>query len=241
MPTNENTEAAPETLNILYQDETLVAIDKPPGLLVHRSSIDAYETQFALQMLRDQIGQEVFPCHRLDKPTSGVLLFALNKEALTKIREAFTEQTTNKSYRAVVRGWLDGTGVIDSPLRKEDNPSKVQDAVTEYRCLQQSALEIPIGRYPTARFSLIELEPKTGRTHQLRRHMAHLRHPIIGDTRHGDGVQNRFLREHYGKQMLLLRAMRLQLEHPVSHAPLDIHAKDDGCFNDALEKLDLST
>ena len=233
----ENTDSL---LEILYQDADLIAIDKRAGLLVHRSRVDAQETQFALQMLRDQIGQEVHPCHRLDKPTSGVLLFALNREAHRRAQVAFAEQRTEKTYHAVVRGWLDGSGVIDYPLRNEDKPDKVQDAFTEYACLSQSTVEVPVGRYPSARFSLVELRPKTGRTHQLRRHMAHLRHPILGDTRHGDGVQNRFLRAHNGQQMLLLRAVRLQMPHPVTGKALDIRAGVDAAFEAALERLRLS-
>lgn len=239
METHVNSENAKERLEILYQDTDLIAIDKPAGLLVHRSSVDAHETQFALQMLRDQLGQEVHPCHRLDKPTSGVLLFALSREAHRLAQDAFAAQRTEKTYHAVVRGWLDGSGVIDYALRNEDKPDKIQDAVTQYRCLHQSTVEVPVGRYPSARFSLVELHPKTGRTHQLRRHMAHLRHPILGDTRHGDSAQNRFLRAHCGLQMLMLRAIRLQMPHPISGEPLDIRAGTDEYFEAVLKELNL--
>jgi tRNA pseudouridine65 synthase len=237
---HENTENVENRLKILYQDANLIAIDKPAGLLVHRSSVDAHETQFALQMLRDQIGQEVHPCHRLDKPTSGVLMFALNREAHRLTQNAFAEQRIEKTYHAVVRGWLDGSGVIDYALRNEDQPDKVQEAVTEYCSLQQSSVEVPVGRYPTARLTLVELRPKTGRTHQLRRHMAHLRHPILGDTRHGDSAQNRFLRAHCGLQMLMLRAIRMQIPHPISGELLDIRSGADKDFGAALKSLELA-
>ena len=227
-------------LNILHQDPHYLAIDKPANLLVHRSAQDAHETQFALQMLRDQIGQSVYPCHRLDKPTSGVLLFALNQQAQRAAHSAFAEQHPEKTYFAAVRGWVDAAGVIDHDLRKEDKPGKVQTAVTEYRCLRQSTINTPVGRYPSARFSLVKLSPRTGRTHQLRRHMAHLRHPILGDTRHGDSAQNRFLRAYCGHQRLLLRAVRLRMTHPMGGPALDIEAGADREFDAILARLDLS-
>jgi tRNA pseudouridine65 synthase len=227
-------------LNILYQDDHYVAIDKPAGMLVHRSALDRHATEFAVQTLRDQIGHNVNPCHRLDRPTSGVLLFALTAEATRAARDAFVEHRVTKTYHAVVRGWLTGSGTIDYDLRSEENPNKVQTAISEYRGLKQSTVEVPVGRYPSARCSLVELQPKTGRTHQLRRHMAHLRHPILGDTRHGDGAQNQFLRAHCGQQILLLRAVRLQLSHPISGEPLDIRAGQHLDFDAALAKLGLT-
>lgn len=240
MATHEHTEVAPEPLKIVYQDDALIAIDKPSGLLVHRSQIDAYETRFALQLLRDQIGQEVYPCHRLDKPTSGVLLFALSKEALKIVQPLFAEGKTEKTYHAIVRGWIDDSGTIDYDLRHEDKPSKVQSAQTDYRCLARSTIHQSLGRYDSARFSLVELRPKTGRKHQLRRHLAHLRHPILGDSRHGDGVQNRFLRSYCLQNRLMLRATRLKLEHPISGEALDLRAEDEVDFSDVLKKLELA-
>ena len=240
MATLENTELQTDPLEIIYQDADYVAIDKPAGLLVHRSPLDKYATEFAIQRLRDQIGQTVNPCHRLDRPTSGVLLFALNAEATRHAQEHFIEHRVSKTYHALVRGWLDGEGVIDYDLRNEEKPDKVQSAVTEYRSLDQSSVEIPVGRYPNGRFSLVELQPRTGRTHQLRRHMKHLRHPILGDTRHGDGAQNQFLRSYCGQQLLMLRAMRLQMPHPMRDGEtLDIHAGVDTDFNAVLKKLGL--
>ena len=240
MATLQNTELQTDPLEIIYQDADYVAIDKPAGLLVHRSPLDKYATEFAVQKLRDQIGQVVNPCHRLDRPTSGVLLFALNAEATRSAQELFIEHRMTKTYHALVRGWLDGEGVIDYDLRNQEKPDKVQSAVTEYRCLNQSSVEIPVGRYPNGRFSLVELQPRTGRTHQLRRHMKHLRHPILGDTRHGDSAQNQFLRSYCGQQLLMLRAMRLQMPHPMREGEtLDIRAGVDTDFNAVLKKLGL--
>ncbi len=227
-------------LPILYQDADYVAIDKPPGLLVHRTQLDAYATEFALQTLRDQIGQEVFPCHRLDRPTSGILLFALNHDALRFAQEQFVEKTTHKEYHAVVRGWAPDNGEIDYDLRSEDNPTKSKSAQTSYTCLNRCQLELPVGRYPTARFSLLKLVPLTGRKHQLRRHMAHIRHPILGDTCHGDSTQNRFLREHFGVQRLLLRATKLEIHIPSSTTRLTLDAPQACEFSQLVSALKLS-
>ena len=224
---------------MIYRDDQLIAVDKPSGLLVHRTALDAVETRFALQLLREQIGQVVYPCHRLDKPTSGVLLFALDPETLRAVQAQFAENRITKTYRAIVRGWTEESGRIDYDLRHEDKPSKIQSAVTEYRSLAQSTVEHPVGRYPSARFSHLELSPKTGRKHQLRRHMAHLRYPILGDTRHGDGAQNRFLREYCDCHELMLRAMRLELEHPHSGERLLIDAEVDHIFESVLDRLKL--
>ncbi|KRP37024.1 MAG: hypothetical protein ABS34_04825 [Opitutaceae bacterium BACL24 MAG-120322-bin51] len=227
-------------LPIIYQSTDYVAIDKPPGLLVHRTQLDAYATEFALQLLRDQIGQEVFPCHRLDRATSGILLFALNREALCFAQTQFTERTTHKEYHAVVRGWAEDAGEINYDLRAEDHPSKSQSSQTRYTCVNRVELALPVSRYPTARFSLLKLIPLTGRKHQLRRHMAHLRHPIIGDTCHGDSAQNRFLREHFGVQRLLLRATKLEIDIPNCRTRLQLEAPQACEFSQLVEALNLS-
>jgi len=231
-------------LEILYQDDWLVAINKPPGLLVHRSFMDSAATEFAVQLLRDQLGQWVQPVHRLDRPTSGVLLFALEKEAGNRLMEQFAEHRPEKTYHAIVRGYCRGEGVLEYALKREvDDYTQAssaveQNAVTDWKCLQTVELPMAVGKFPTARFSLLELKPKTGRKHQLRRHMAHLRHPIIGDTRHGDGVQNRFFREQLGIHRLLLHASRIQFEHPVTGKPVEISAGFEERFERAVESFE---
>ncbi len=224
-------------LDILYQDKSLVAINKPAGLLVHRSMIDRHETQYALQIVRDQIGQRVYPVHRLDKPTSGVLLFALSAEIARLMTEIFTARETQKEYLAIVRGYSDTHQVIDYPLketldkmtdRQAEQDKAAQRAITEYRRLATVELPHAIGRYPTARYSLIRAWPKTGRKHQIRRHMKHIFHPIVGDTTHGDGKHNRLFRDAFDCQRLLLHATRLGFIHPLNgesvllDAPLDV-------------------
>ncbi|WP_269523818.1 pseudouridine synthase [Coraliomargarita parva] len=222
---------------ILYQDADYVAINKPAGLLVHRTGLASDASEFALQWLSGHLGQKVFPCHRLDRPTSGVLLFALHLDALRAMEEQFRGQTVRKSYLAVVRGWTEGSGQIDSPLRSEENPDKVQDACTRYERLARSELMEPVGRYSSARFSLLELKPQTGRKHQLRRHMAHIRHPILGDTRHGDGTQNRFARARLACPRLLLHAGELTFSHPKGGQSVQIHAPLPDAFAQVLDAL----
>lgn len=210
-------------LPILFHDDYFVAIDKPSGLLVHRSWIAREATEFALQKVRDQIGQRVYPVHRLDRPTSGILLFAKDADTARLTTELFANRQIEKTYHAVVRGYL-SDGVLDYPLKEEldkiadaqaDPNKEAQAAVTEYRCLKQIELPFAVGkRHPTSRYSLMQLKPKTGRKHQLRRHMAHLRHPIIGDSHHGDGRHNRFFKEHFNLHRLMLAATELAFEHP---------------------------
>lgn len=199
-------------LRILYQDDDLVAVDKPAGLLVHRTRI-ADEQAAALQQVRDLVGRRVNPVHRLDRPTSGVLLFAFEADTTRLLQAMFNDGRAHKRYLAVVRGHAPEHGVIDRPLR-QDRHKPERSARTIYRRLYTAEAPFPAGRYNTARFSLLEAEPQTGRLHQLRRHFAHLRHPIIGDTTHGDGKQNRAFREHVGVHRLLLMARALTLPHP---------------------------
>ncbi|MFO8026550.1 MAG: pseudouridine synthase, partial [Opitutales bacterium] len=206
---------------------------------VHRSPLAKNESVFALQLLRDQIGQIVHPCHRLDRPTSGVLLFALDPESLRFTQEELADQGCEKVYHAAVRGWTEDAGEIDYDLKTEEAPHKVQSSQTHYRTLARSEVPQPVGPYQQARFSLVELRPKTGRKHQLRRHMAHLRHPILGDSRHGDGAQNRFLREHCGSQRLMLRALSLRFTHRVTGERVSLHAGPEEQFDQIVKQLDL--
>ena len=226
-------------LQILYADDDYVAINKPSGLLVHRTPLDRHATIFALQLLRDQIGREVFPCHRLDRPTSGVLLFALNLEALRFAQNEFAERAVRKVYHAIVRGWVDEQGTIEYSLVSEDNPNKSSDSKTAYKCISKSEIDKPVGDYPKARFSLVELSPATGRKHQLRRHLAHIRHPIVGDTRHGDGAQNKFIRKHFNCQRLLLHASQLLIKRPNHSESIEIRAEYETTFQELIEPLNL--
>ena len=231
-------------LEILYQDDVLVAVNKPAGMLVHRSWLDRHETQFVMQTLRDQIGQLVYPIHRLDRPTSGVLLFALNSEIANLLCLQFEQKQTEKQYLAVVRGYVTGHGEIDYPLKiqldkiadKFSQQDKApQSAVTFYEGLQTVEMPYGVGRYATSRYSLVRLVPKTGRKHQLRRHMKHIFHPILGDTQYGDLHQNRALTEHTGCSRLMLHAEKLTFVHPMTQLPITIQAGLDAQWRNLMQ------
>ncbi len=231
-------------LRVLHRDDWLIAIDKPSGLLVHRSDLDRHETRFALQCVRDQIGRPVYPVHRLDKGTSGVLLFALDPEVGRELGRSFAAGAVDKRYLAVVRGHPPEAGVVEHPLaRMADARAGVssggaaQPAVTHFRLLARAELPYRVDRYPSSRYALVELQPLTGRRHQLRRHMKHIAHPIIGDATHGKGRHNRLFAELYGSRRLLLAAVRLRLRHPVTGADLDVRAPPAADFAHVLESL----
>ncbi|NOI81399.1 tRNA pseudouridine(65) synthase TruC [Vibrio tubiashii] len=223
-------------LEIVYQDEYFVAVNKPAGMLVHRSWLDKHETQFVMQTLRDQIGQHVFPLHRLDRPTSGVLIFALSSEVASQVMPMFANHEMEKTYHAIVRGWIEEAARLDYPLKVEldkiadkhaSQEKEAQEAITDYQPVAKVEIPYSTGKFPTTRYCLMEMKPLTGRKHQLRRHMAHLRHPIVGDTTHGDGKHNKLFREIYDSHRLLLHASSLKFIHPFTGQELLIEAGTD--------------
>jgi tRNA pseudouridine65 synthase len=254
-------------LTILYQDEYMVAVDKPAGLFVHRSFMDRDEIYFALQLVRDQIGQYVYPVHRLDRPTSGVLLFALTKEVATNLSEAFANKSSQvvnklpmtslsqenvysenkvlddsnlamvKTYYALVRGHVKvPAALIDYPLKekldklgdKNARQDKLpQSAQSYYQVTQQASLPVVVGKFDSVRYSLVKVQPVTGRRHQIRRHLAHLRHPILGDINYGDNKQNPFFIEHFGFKRLMLIAKSLEFNHPMCNKRMKISVDFD--------------
>ena len=234
-------------IEIIYEDEFLVAINKEAGLLVHRSWLDKGETRFAMQLTRDAVGCHVFPVHRLDKPTSGVLLFAKSSAVARSLTEAFTEHKVTKQYLAVVRGYMSEQGTVDYALSFQpdaiadkfanlDKPA--QEAVTHWQSLAQIELPFAVSKkHDTSRYSLMRLTPETGRKHQLRRHMRHLFHHIVGDTSHGDGRHTRFFRTHYDCTRMLLHAQTLALSHPVTGKPLLLKAGLDDQWLRILEEF----
>ncbi len=209
-------------LEILYRDEYLIAINKPHGLLVHPSAIARDAQEFALHRLRDQIGRKVFPAHRLDRKTGGVLLFSLTKEADRRMQPLFAEREVVKKYRAIVRGFTSDEGIIDYPLKRENGT--LQEAVTSYRTLQRREMDIALGQHATSRYSFIEAIPQTGRMHQLRKHFAHIFHPIIGDRPYGCNKQNRFWLQTFGMNTMLLHASELLFNHPFTGHQVQITA-----------------
>ncbi|GAB3242422.1 pseudouridine synthase family protein [Chitinimonas naiadis] len=230
---------------VLYRDEQLVAIHKPSGLLVHRSEIDRRETRFALQEVRDQLGQRVHAIHRLDKGTSGILLFGLDADSARAVSRQFEAGSVDKRYLAIVRGWPDSEGEIDHALSRQyddyerapDTIAPPQDALTRFKRLATIELPHSVDRYPSSRYALLELDPVTGRRHQLRRHLKHLSHPIIGDATYGKGRHNRLFTELYGSQRLLLACTRLAFDHPVSGTRVTVDAPLADEFQTLCETL----
>lgn len=216
-------------MNLLYLDAHLVAIDKPAGLLVHRTGLDAGETRFALQLVRDQLGRAVWPVHRLDKGTSGVLLLARDVDSARTLGAAFAAGQVDKRYLAWVRGWPADAGETSTPLARDPElPSTGQPllaACTRWQVLQRLAL--PIHTHPAhadTRLALVAVQPLSGRRHQIRRHFKALAHPLVGDATHGKGPLNRAVAAHLGVARLWLHAASLQTTHPATGAVLQLQA-----------------
>lgn len=213
-------------LEILYHDDHLVAINKPHGLLVHRSKFASDAKQFAMQELRNQLGRHVYPCHRLDRKTSGVLVFALEPEINGAMQKQFAAGNITKTYLTIVRGYTNEQGTINYPLTNEDE--KTQEAITHYQTLQQTEIEVPSGNFGTSRYSLVKVMPDTGRMHQIRKHFAHIFHPIIGDRPHGCNKQNRLVKEKWNITTMMLHAYAIEFKHPVSGKATKITAPLSG-------------
>ena len=222
-------------LEIVYQDDHLIAINKPHGLLVHRSSIANDAKEFALQMLRDQIGRHVSPVHRLDRKTGGLLLFALDKETEIAMHQQFQSAEVVKKYLAILRGYAPDSLEIDYPLAKENGT--MQEAFTAFVTLKRAELEVAFGKHPTSRYSLVEATPTTGRMHQLRRHFAHIFYPIIGDRKHGCNKQNRFFKEQWDMKTMLLHASELSFKHPVTGKQVELKAAVQREFEGVMELM----
>lgn len=226
-------------ISILYRDAYLVAVNKPSGLLVHKSWVAKDAKVFALQLVRDQIGEFVYPIHRLDRPTSGVLLFALSSEVAKQMGELWPQ--AEKTYWAVVRGHLRDAIRVDHPLKgMADYGQQVdteQEAQTRFRPLAKTEIPVCIDKYPQSRYGWVEAIPEQGRTHQIRRHLKHLSHPIIGDARYGKGKHNRYFAEHLNAGRLLLHARKLCFTHPVTQQTVEIEAPLDDSMNALFERF----
>ncbi len=224
-------------LEIVYQDSHLVAINKPHGLLVHRTKLALDADQFALQILRDQLGQKVYPIHRLDRKTAGVLLFGLDETTHKQMQKQFAEGLVHKKYVAIVRGYTEKEGSIDYPLFTDSG--KKQEAVTAFSTLAHTEIPLPFGKFQTSRYSLVQVLPKTGRMHQIRKHFAHILHPIIADRPHGCNKQNKLFKGKWGMTTMLLHAQQLNFEHPVHGNTVQIDAPFQEKFRAAAALLNL--
>lgn len=225
-------------LEILYQDDYIVAINKPSGLLVHKSFYARDATVYAIQELRNQIGgQHVYPVHRLDRKTSGVLLFALNKEALKIMNDRFAAREVEKKYLAILRGWTVDELTIDYDLINDDEIK--QNAITYFHRLQSVEIDLEFNKKPTSRYCLVEAIPETGRMHQLRKHFKHIFHPILGSRPHGCNKQNKLWLENYDVKGMMLHAHQLIFNHPVTNERLTLNAKINEEFSKVGSILNL--
>lgn len=216
-------------LTLLHVDEHVVAIDKPAGLLVHPSGLAAGERDAALGRLRDLLGERVYPVHRLDRATSGVVLFARSPDDARVLAHAFATGQVAKRYLALVRGWPEPDGVIEHPLARDPERAAAGQVLLEARTrwTRLGRVEWPFAvdaRHPSTRYALVEARPETGRRHQIRRHLRHAAHPLIGDTTHGKGAHNRAVAAWLGVTRLWLHAAEITIRHPRSDAPLTIRA-----------------
>ena len=220
-------------LEIIYRGDYLVAINKPHGLLVHKSKYVGEADYFAVQLLRDQIGQYVWPCHRIDRKTSGVLLFSLDVNTNSLMQQQFANNQVVKRYISVVRGYTDSEGVVDYELINEKG--KKQQAVTKYKTLKKAELNVPFGSFNTSRYSLVEVHPQTGRMHQIRKHFSHIFHPIIADRTHGCNKQNRLFKERWDMVTMMLHASEIKFTHPITKVDMCIKANISDEFKRVIE------
>lgn len=228
-------------LQLIHRDDHLLAVHKPAGLLVHRSPIDRHETEFALQYARElNDGAHVYPVHRLDRPTSGLLLFARDPATASALGQALMVGEIHKTYLAMVRGWIPESGLIDEPLRdkaidrRDTREQAMREARTRYRRLAITEVPVAIEGYASSRYSLVELQPETGRQHQLRRHLQHISHPIIGDTNYGRTRHNHYFAERFGGGRLMLAATALSFWHPASGEAVTLTAAPEESFRSVL-------
>lgn len=239
-------EPVPPVLPVLYLDDVMCAVMKPEKLLVHRTEIANGDTVFAVQCVREQLGRRVWPVHRLDRGTSGVLVFALDADTASRLGRIMMAGEVKKRYAAVVRGWLEEPVDCRHPLslpedpylKKRRGPSEPQDARTVFVERARGEAPVPSGRFETTRLGLVEAELFTGRRHQIRRHLKWLAHPVIGDATYGKGPLNRAVAQWFGADRLMLHCARMTLPHPVTGEEIDIRAPlADGPFRSAVEML----
>lgn len=225
-------------IDLLYQDEALIAVNKPAGLAVHRSKLVGNADEFLIDILREQVRGTVHLAHRLDRATSGVLLVARSADIAAALGEQFMSRDVHKQYLAVVRGWPEPEeALIDYPLPGSRDTGPRRDARTRYRRLATVEVPIALGRYPQQRYGLVLAEPETGRFRQIRKHMAHVHHPVIGDCQHGRGDHNRLYKQYFGCHRMLLHAWRLRFAHPLTGQPMSLEAPLDAAFAGLLQRF----
>ncbi len=226
-------------LSVLYRDDCLAVVDKPAGLMVHDSALARGETDFAADRLREQFDKPIFLIHRLDRATSGCLLLAFDRETASTLGKAVMAGGIEKDYHAVCRGWpAKQQFTVDHPLNGGPGKPLKKPAKTAFEVLATCELAMPSAGFETSRYALLRASPITGRFRQIRRHLKHLSHHLIGDTSHGDGRHNRQFRM-LGIHRMLLHAQRLGFAHPQTGVAMRVEAPvTDTEFGKALSLFD---
>ena len=228
----------PAALPVLYSDESLAVVSKPAGLMVHDSALARGETDFAADRLREQFGKPIFLVHRLDRATSGCLLLAFDRETASALGKTVMSHEVEKDYWAVCRGWpSEPVFTVDHPLDGGPGKPLKKPAITEFEVLATCELALPSSGFETSRYAWLRASPRTGRFRQIRRHLKHMFHHMIGDSSHGDGRHNRNFRM-LGIHRMLLHARRLAFVHPHSGERIEAVAPVDAEFEKALALFD---
>lgn len=232
-------------LQILFEDNYMLAVHKPNNMLVHHSVManNQLEEKSMVQILFDQLHEKYFPVHRLDRKTSGIILFAKDKKHVKQFQELFLSNSIEKIYYGLVRGFIPESGKIDSPVKGRD-ANIHKDALTYFNRIQTYKIPIQVGPYELSRYSLVKLTPKTGRLHQLRIHMNKISHPLIGDPKYGDRFHNRMFEREFQNEAMFLHAKSLSFVHPFTKEA--IHLETDFPENwktvlDEIKKISIDT
>lgn len=225
-----------EYVQICHADEHFVVVNKPPGILVHKTNMDINEKITVMQLLEEQLGHRVYPVHRLDKGTSGTNIFSFDGKTSDYFRRAFIDKRVDKTYFAICRGWLEDQVLVDHPVYTSTLKNKAE-AVTGITPLAKTEIDVAVGPYEKSRYTLVKAEPQTGRWHQIRQHCSHLRHPIIKDGRHGDYRHNRMFLERYGTETVLLHAGQITFTHPEKLVSICVTAKLPEFWKPVLKEM----
>ena len=227
-----------QELRLLHRDQDLVVFEKPAGVAVHPPEDPRHRirTPDVIRILRRQLDAKVYPVHRLDRSTQGLMLMALSSEAASRLQAQFRAREVRKTYLLLCRGWLPVSGVFDRPLCSDQEQGGLLDSVTGFRTLHRFELPVSDGRYERSRYSLVEAYPRTGRFHQIRRHFQGASHPLIGDTVYGDGRHNRIWRGLTSDQRLYLLSWRLEFHHPETGARLRFRARFTGAWHRVFDQ-----
>lgn len=222
-------------MEIIFEDDYFLAVNKPPGLLMHKSKIARDAKENLQDLLQQYYGEKVFLVHRLDRKTSGVVLVAKNSKIAKNLSEQFVNHIPQKTYHAIVRGFITEPVVNDRDL--EDDRGISQKAETKFNPLQTTCLKLISGKYSETRLTLVEAKPKTGRTHQIRKHLAQLRHYIVNDKPHGDCKLNKAFEMQLEIKHMMLHAKAIEFNHPVSGDKMTLEASYFKQFEELLRKF----